>query len=312
MFFIKKKKKDEPIITLGISEASPITKEEEEKSVNEDYEVVEEVEEVVEYVEEEETTENEEENVEVNEEENDIKKRVLEKHAKFFKETLEEVPYSEVEEEEEVEEVIEEEEVESEEALENVEEEIKDETPKEEYIFGEEIEEEETIQCPYCLRYIPKSTKRCEFCGNLLTSHGTTDELKSHGIQDNTEILEKGKQPTVTAETTVFLPAKLCLISPEDETVERIFTLSMGKTSIGRGPSNKLSFPDETFISRHHCTITYKKFQYVIKDLNSANGTYVNDIKIKETVLRDGDIIQIGALRFLFEDPMEQQKKKRK
>ncbi len=317
MFFIKKKKKDEPIITLGISESvSPEKKEElanEEVEVVEEYEVVEEVEESLTNEPAEEVSEATEEKEETSE----IKKRVLEKHAKFFKETLDEIPEEgvEVEETTETEEEIEEEYEIEEEIEEGISEEEFQEESVEESIFGEEVEEEEkTIQCPYCLRYIPANSTRCEFCGNVMTAHGISTEAEksklSH-VSDNTEILQESKKPKITAETTIFLPAKLCLISPEDETVERIFTLSMGKTSIGRDPSNKLSFPDETFISRHHCTITYQKYQYVIKDLNSANGTYVNDVKIKETVLRDGDIIQIGALRFLFEDPMEQQKKRK-
>ena len=49
----------------------------------------------------------------------------------------------------------------------------------------------------------------------------------------------------------------------------------------------------------------------MLKDLQSANGSYVNDVRVKETILRDGDTIQIGSLRFLFEDPVEKMKKKK-
>jgi len=64
-------------------------------------------------------------------------------------------------------------------------------------------------------------------------------------------------------------------------------------------------------VSRHHCEINYHKYQYVLEDLDSANGTFINEVKVHETVLRSGDVIQIGALKFLFEDPVEEMKKKK-
>jgi len=50
-------------------------------------------------------------------------------------------------------------------------------------------------------------------------------------------------------------------------------------------------------ISKKHCRIYFKDHRWHIEDLNSQNGTIVNDAKVKEQILEDGDVIQIGDFR---------------
>lgn len=109
----------------------------------------------------------------------------------------------------------------------------------------------------------------------------------------------------------MFFPAQLVLLDPVGKETTDVYQLNIGRSTIGRGLENDLSFGDEEFISRNHCEITYYKYQYMLKDLQSANGSFVNDVKVQETILRDGDCLQIGSLRFIFKDPIEQMKKKK-
>jgi pSer/pThr/pTyr-binding forkhead associated (FHA) protein len=52
-------------------------------------------------------------------------------------------------------------------------------------------------------------------------------------------------------------------------------------------------------ISRRHCVIVTTENEVVVRDLNSRNGTVVNDQKItEETVLLNGDILRVGPLEF--------------
>jgi pSer/pThr/pTyr-binding forkhead associated (FHA) protein len=69
--------------------------------------------------------------------------------------------------------------------------------------------------------------------------------------------------------------------------------------SIGRDPSNDVVLEDP-FVSRRHCLIKSLGGRYVIEDLNSSNGTYVNTERVRERVLRDAALIQLGFSRFLF------------
>jgi pSer/pThr/pTyr-binding forkhead associated (FHA) protein len=69
--------------------------------------------------------------------------------------------------------------------------------------------------------------------------------------------------------------------------------------SIGRQLSNNIVVADSR-ISHHHCQIRREGERFVIEDLDSANGTYVNYRRIKETLLREGSIIDLGNSRFIF------------
>jgi hypothetical protein len=192
-------------------------------------------------------------------------------------------------------------------------------------------------QCPYCLSLTPAGRERCDHCGNRLGETGALapgapaapvpapaaeppapaapppaeEEDLAVPLEVETRKLTIKPTPTVLKETTIFTPAQLTLLDDPRKATGQVFTLKIGPTRIGRGQDNDLPFPEEEFISRHHCEIGYHKYQYVLKDHQSANGSYVNDVRIKETILRDGDTIQIGSLRFLFEDPLEKLKKKK-
>jgi len=78
------------------------------------------------------------------------------------------------------------------------------------------------------------------------------------------------------------------------------FYLDEPFVSIGRLVSNDICL-DDIFVSRVHCVIRTEDGQYVIEDLNSANGTYVNGERVNAGALNEGCLIQIGASRFLFE-----------
>jgi two-component system, cell cycle response regulator len=72
------------------------------------------------------------------------------------------------------------------------------------------------------------------------------------------------------------------------------------ETSIGRGAENQIVL-DMDNVSRQHARVLNKKDGFYIEDLNSTNGTYVNDIEIKYERLRNGDLLKIGGaiLKFL-------------
>lgn len=71
--------------------------------------------------------------------------------------------------------------------------------------------------------------------------------------------------------------------------------------SIGRDAANALAIPDQG-ISRRHARILRDGEAWILEDLDSRNGTFVNDQAVKRHVLIDGDRIQIGrtVLRCVF------------
>src|SRR3989338_6319774 len=71
------------------------------------------------------------------------------------------------------------------------------------------------------------------------------------------------------------------------------------KFTIGRASSNSLHFEDDN-LSRHHCSIVFEENQFVIEDLSSGNGTFVNDRQIQKHALKSGDRIRLGDHEFQF------------
>lgn len=70
---------------------------------------------------------------------------------------------------------------------------------------------------------------------------------------------------------------------------------------IGRLPNCDLVL-DSPEVSRRHAIIRQVGEAYSIEDLDSSNGTYINDERIKRAELHEGDLIQISNYRLLFQD----------
>jgi hypothetical protein len=64
--------------------------------------------------------------------------------------------------------------------------------------------------------------------------------------------------------------------------------------TIGRDPAQALVIIQEAIVSKLHCAIFFRDGQIFIKDLNSTNGTYVNEEKVSERELHDNDIVFLG------------------
>jgi pSer/pThr/pTyr-binding forkhead associated (FHA) protein len=63
-----------------------------------------------------------------------------------------------------------------------------------------------------------------------------------------------------------------------------------------------LSILDETTISRRHAELSRQGDTITVSDLGSTNGTYVNGVKLTSAaILRPGDQVQFGAVRFRYE-----------
>jgi len=94
------------------------------------------------------------------------------------------------------------------------------------------------------------------------------------------------------------------LVAIEGPLCGRTFYLDEPAFSIGRLVSNDICLEDP-LVSRKHCVIRTEAEHYVIQDLNSTNGTYINSERVNAALLKEGSLIGIGASRFLFELPVD-------
>ena len=80
----------------------------------------------------------------------------------------------------------------------------------------------------------------------------------------------------------------------------KTFDLTEDELSVGREPSNQISLLD-SLVSRRHCVILRDGQGFLIKDLDSRNSTFVNNVPVKERLLADGDQIRVGKSILVFQ-----------
>lgn len=80
------------------------------------------------------------------------------------------------------------------------------------------------------------------------------------------------------------------------------YTATAPRTIIGRERTPKGIVLKDPNVSRRHSEMTYADGEWSISDLNSTNGTLVNDVDIDECVLRDGDTITLGLVNLEFRE----------
>lgn len=112
---------------------------------------------------------------------------------------------------------------------------------------------------------------------------------------------------------TMMFTAPMAIETPETPSViatgarlrwgDRLIPLDLPFMTIGRSMDNDIIIESEG-VSRHHAQIKLRQGQYVLRDLESANGTFVNGQRIQdECVLQDGDRIRLANVELIFEIP---------
>jgi serine phosphatase RsbU (regulator of sigma subunit) len=83
----------------------------------------------------------------------------------------------------------------------------------------------------------------------------------------------------------------------------RTVPLEGAQLTLGRVATNELCFPDDPGLSRRHLTLERQGSNWVVRDLGSSNGTFVNGRQIsRDHVLHPGDWISAGQLLIEFRD----------
>jgi tetratricopeptide (TPR) repeat protein len=80
------------------------------------------------------------------------------------------------------------------------------------------------------------------------------------------------------------------------------YKLDEEEVGIGRHPRNRIMIADDRAVSRYHAQIKYRAGEFVLTDLDSPNGTFINGEKIAEpTRLMTGDVLTIGTKTLIAE-----------
>ena len=158
------------------------------------------------------------------------------------------------------------------------------------------------IQCPNCYQKYkfdeskfegkPKKKVKCRACGTVF-------EIKNPALKKETE--ESTKISTTKKElkeikeaihNKAFKENKYSLAVLSGPLQGKVMPITKPIITIGRAKAD-IVIPDPE-ISRTHCEIVILPDKIVLKDLNSTNGTYFDNLKISKTEIGDKDEFSIG------------------
>jgi pSer/pThr/pTyr-binding forkhead associated (FHA) protein len=143
---------------------------------------------------------------------------------------------------------------------------------------------------------------------------GTTNGIDENFCHDCGQDLRASRAALVTA--AVAPPAAEAVVDidtlPYLETLDRVdeqleYVLSRPRVLIGTAQGNDIvintDFMGYQSVSPVHAELRREPEGYLLRDRDSEQGTYVNDVRTGESLLADGDTFRLGGVRFVFRVP---------
>ena len=164
--------------------------------------------------------------------------------------------------------------------------------------------------CTQCGQQNPDDSRFCARCGAPVGRPGdegrgveTTSTISLSALEgaldaDHTEVNE----PAVGAESGALEglpPGSALLVVKRGPNAGSRFLLDAEVTTAGRHPESDI-FLDDVTVSRRHAEFRREDGGFVLRDVGSLNGTYLNRERIDAAGLAGGDEVQIGKYRLVF------------
>jgi len=146
------------------------------------------------------------------------------------------------------------------------------------------------VYCQECGFQNPEAANYCARCGALLQKGEVPAETQSLSPE---EVGELEHDPVVGLEGPALV------VRQGGGRAGESFHPTGERTRIGRSPECEV-FLDDVTVSRNHAVLIARTGGYVVEDLGSLNGTFVNRRRIDTAVLHGGDELQIGKYRMTF------------
>jgi hypothetical protein len=149
------------------------------------------------------------------------------------------------------------------------------------------------VVCARCGHQNPEDARFCSSCGAPLAPEHeettlTLSAVEAAAVEDELEHYLDGLAPGVGL-----------LVVRHGADAGSSYRLDRAKVAIGRHPDSDI-FLDDITVSRRHVVIEREADGYVVRDVGSLNGTYVNRVRVDEARLHYGDEVQIGRYRLSF------------
>ncbi|MCL2471376.1 MAG: FHA domain-containing protein [Propionibacteriaceae bacterium] len=150
--------------------------------------------------------------------------------------------------------------------------------------------------CPACGFNADDEARFCSQCGEKLVSGDTTTTMP---VLDDQTLTNELSTDDIAAIDALPLGSALLIVLKGPGAGAR-FLLKDERTVAGRNPDSGI-FLDDITVSRSHVSFTRGDASFVIEDLRSLNGTYVNHHLLRVPVtLHNGDEVQIGKYKMIY------------
>ena len=158
-----------------------------------------------------------------------------------------------------------------------------------------------SVFCTACGTENPEGARFCSRCGTALVRYpadrvaDTTSTISLGGTElDDDDVL------AADAAAVAALPPGTALLAVlRGSNAGSRFLLDSDLTLVGRHPDSDI-FLDDVTVSRRHAEFYRQGGRFVVRDVGSLNGTYVNRERIEEAELHEGDEVQVGKFRLVF------------
>lgn len=122
--------------------------------------------------------------------------------------------------------------------------------------------------------------------------------LDRHGRSARLTAATASPRMHASSERVISMPRLIIRGAGQERTIELVDTITIA----GRSSENKIHIDDKQ-CSRQHCHFERTEHGVKLVDLESRNGTRVNDRVVNQALLRPGDKVDIGKHSLMFEDP---------
>jgi pSer/pThr/pTyr-binding forkhead associated (FHA) protein len=160
---------------------------------------------------------------------------------------------------------------------------------------------------PFCTRCGHENSAEARFCANCGTPvrrvPPAADVTLTVSITEIETVEDEGAEalsPQDQVALDALPPASALLLVRRGPGSGSRFLLDKDVTTAGRHPDSDI-FLDDVTVSRRH--VEFRRTEgsrFLVRDLGSLNGTYVNRDRIDEASLSAGDEVQIGKYRLIF------------
>jgi hypothetical protein len=169
------------------------------------------------------------------------------------------------------------------------------------------------VFCTQCGQQNPEDSRFCARCGAAVGRPGedagaragsdTTSAISLSALEGALEAADGHEQAEAEPEGSGALealpPGSALLVVKRGPNAGSRFLLDADSTTAGRHPESDI-FLDDVTVSRRHAEFVRHEGGFVVRDVGSLNGTYLNRERIDEATLAGGDEVQIGKYRLVF------------